>query len=68
MEIEFLRSSSRFLQPSTRYAIYANNNTSLDAKHTLLVYLLFFKSKRILRLITLKGLITLQHIQNTALL
>ena len=38
-EIEFSQSSSRFLRPSTRYAIY-------DAKHTLLVYLLLFKSKR----------------------
>ena len=40
-------SSSRFLRPSTRYAIYAINSTSLDTKHTLLVYLLPFKSKRI---------------------
>ena len=40
-------SSSRFLRPSTRYAIYAINSTSLDTKHTLLVYLLLFKSKRI---------------------
>ena len=41
-------SSSRFLRPSTRYAIYAISSTTLDTKHTLLVYLLLFKSKRIL--------------------
>ena len=36
-------SSSRFLRPSTWCAIYAINSTSLDTKHTLLVYLLPFK-------------------------